>query len=50
MNEPVITIPENKNQDYKSFKVGMKRLGGKKPKKKVTKKAIMKKLKFSKNT
>jgi hypothetical protein len=55
MNEPVITIPENKNQDYKSFKVGMKRIGkgnikSKKPKKKVTKKAIMKKLKFSKNT
>ena len=50
MNEPVITLPENKNQDYKSFKVGMKRVGGKKPKKKVTKKAIMKKLKFSKNT
>ena len=52
MNEPVITIPENKNQDYKSFKVGMKRVGSGniKSKKKVTKKAIMKKLKFSKNT
>lgn len=55
MNEQVITIPENNNQDYKSFKVGMKRIGkgnikSKKPKKKVTKKAIMKKLQFAKNT